>query len=73
MREGEHILFCGLRGRFFHPFWGLTSMFMHRFSKFEVLNWLELSRKQIGTSKGVLEYIFRLLLMAALVKWVNLS
>ena len=31
---------------------------MHRFSKFEVLNWLELSRKQIRTSKNVLEYIY---------------
>ena len=30
---------------------GLTSMFMNRFSKFKVLNWLELSRKQIRTSK----------------------
>ena len=46
---------------------------MHRFSKFEVLNWLELSRKQIGTSKSVLEYIFWLLLITALVIWVNLS
>ena len=35
---------------------------MHRFSKFEVLNWLELSRKQIGTSKSVLEYIFWLVI-----------
>ena len=31
---------------------------MHRFSKFEVLNWLELSRKQIRTSKSVLEYTY---------------
>ena len=36
---------------------------MHRFSKFEVLNGLELSRKQIRTSKSVLEYIFWLLLI----------
>ena len=48
-------------------------MFMHRFSKFEVLNWLELSRKQIGTSKSFLEYIFWLLLITAIVIWVNLS
>ena len=41
--------------------------------KFEVLNWLELSQKQIRTSKSVLEYIFWLLLITALVKWVNLS
>ena len=37
MREGKHILFDGRRGRLF-----LTSMFMHRFSKFKVIKWLEL-------------------------------
>ena len=42
---------------------------MNRFSKFEVLNLLELSRKQIRTFKSVLECIFGLILIEYAVKF----